>query len=487
MNGAIGPHFLRLMEDRVRIFAREKDLWRPGHKLALAVSGGADSLCMLHIMAKIAERDQLSLVVAHLHHGIRPAEGDADEAFVRANAEQLGLRFISERAEVPALAQSRRLGLEEAGRIARREFLDRVLNETGALAVATAHTRSDHVETILLHLFRGAGLRGLTGIPPHGFDSRIRPLLCLTREETRRFCATAGLKPRHDPGNDDLSFQRNRIRQRILPLLREEINPALDDAMDRLSQIVSDALELLDASGERLVDAARGPAPHLYLRAPLRAAPRAAAADAIRLILETNCPSAQALGFRETRAILAILQSVGEAALSSGCVVEVSGSFLRIRRQKDTNAPHSAALASASRHPKGAWRSTFEAPLPVPGQVRLPAGTVITARLTRFEDNEYDGTAGPDDCGVTVTQFRGPLMVRHPRPGDRLTPAGRGGSCKLKQIFSEKRIPVWDRSTWPVIVDDAGILWVPGLAMDIRAAPVENQSEGDCVRLEWNR
>ncbi|MCA1595773.1 MAG: tRNA lysidine(34) synthetase TilS, partial [Chloroflexi bacterium] len=170
---------VRTTENRIRHFARTQKLWARGERVVLAVSGGADSLCMLHAMARVARLDALSLVAAHLNHGMRGANADDDQAFVAAQAETLGVHFIAGKTDVPALARTARIGLEDAGRRARQEFLDRVIAETGAASAATAHTRSDHVETVLLHLFRGSGLQGLTGIRPRGEKRgghrRIRP------------------------------------------------------------------------------------------------------------------------------------------------------------------------------------------------------------------------------------------------------------------------------------------------------------------------
>lgn len=327
---------VELMQNRVRLFAREQKLWQTGSKIVLGVSGGADSLCMLHLLARLAQLDSFSIVAAHLHHGMRGEEADADQEFVAAAAAGLGVPFIAGREDVPELGRKRRVGLEEAGRIARRGLLDRVMQENEADAAATAHTRSDHVETVLLHLLRGAGLHGLVGIPAHGFGGRIRPLLCLTREDTRLYCTLLDLRWRKDPANEDMSFQRNRIRHSILPALRTEINPSVDDAVANLSQVAADALELVEREGLALMWRANAGAEGLYHRDALISAPAAALAEALRLILHAARPEPVGVVSHDIHRLIRSLKTGGKTPLSGGWTAEVSGAFLRIDRTAAT-------------------------------------------------------------------------------------------------------------------------------------------------------
>lgn len=480
---------IRITENRIRQFGREQKLWSRGDRVVLAVSGGADSLCMLHVMARIARLDALDLIAAHLNHGMRGAAADDDEAFVKSQADTLGVSFLADRVDVPALAHTSRMGLEEAGRRARQQFLDRVIADTGAMVAATAHTRSDHVETVLLHLFRGSGLQGLTGIRPHGDGQRIRPLLCLSREETEAFCQALGLQPRSDPGNLDLSFQRNRLRHVVLPLLRESMNPSVDAAIERCSAVAASALELVEAAGRVVYESAVGRQPGTLRRHPLQAAAPAAAAEAVRLALGSAHGGPEGIHFSDVERVLKLVRTGGQAALSNGGFAEASGEDLRIRYPVQPAAGGNtggtpAALAAA---PPGESTSgpanapeTMPVRVAIPGVTSLPGGSLVVT-LSAGAPNE----AVPPPPDRVCLYVRPPVWARFPLPGDRLRPAWRGGTRKLKDLFVEFRIPAWDRSTWPVILDGGGIVWAPVLGVAEHAASPAEGSEA--ITIEWRR
>ena len=452
--------FRRSIVNRVGHFARLHELWRLGDRVLLAVSGGADSLCMLSVMASLAPRHGISLTVAYLHHGMRGEVADAEERWVGGQAASLDLPFTAGHADVPGLAREEKLGIEEAGRLARRRFLDRVAEEVGAHHVATAHTRSDHVESVLLHLFRGSGLQGLIGIPPNGYGNRVRPMLCLDRMETEAYCAAVGLVPRQDPANEDMAYQRNRIRRIVLPLLREQINPAVDDAIARASQTAFVAMDLVRQEGVSLRDRSSTPEAGLYRRDLILKAPEAAGAEAIRLALCDLNGTGNNISFADVSRILGILRTGGAAPLSCGGVAEASGSYLRLSRQtssppRETGTPPRETSGSGISEPRGVCPSgsvSRSALAPQPGVRVEPA----------------DASRGPEaanDAQSVVVWVVPPVEVRKPLAGDKIRPLRRNGSKKLTTVFKEARIPTWERSKWPVVADALGVVWVVGLAV----------------------
>jgi len=221
--------------------------------LVVAVSGGPDSVAMLLALAELARSGRLALKlsVAHLNHGLRPNTADADQAFVENLAARLGLPCFSERADVPAEAEAARLGVEEAARNARRRFLAEAARRAGARKVALGHTADDRAETVLFNILRGTGVEGLAALGPRApLDADagieiVRPLIASTRREVLEFLEARGQAWREDETNRSDAHTRNRIRRELLPLLRDEFNPKVDEALGRLADQAAEASEVL--------------------------------------------------------------------------------------------------------------------------------------------------------------------------------------------------------------------------------------------------
>ena len=212
-----------------------------GARVLVGFSGGADSTFLLHALRECG----VDVVAGHLHHGQRDA---ADDEMLRCEqfAATLGIPFAGGRARVPTMAKELKIGLEEAGRKARYEFLQRAALKYACDLVATAHTLDDHVETVLLNLVRGCGINGLTGIPMRR-DNIVRPALPFSRAETREYCETRDLWFHDDPANSDPAFSRSRLRMRVLPELRS-INPSVDEGVARMAEILAEEDQFLDAT-----------------------------------------------------------------------------------------------------------------------------------------------------------------------------------------------------------------------------------------------
>jgi len=247
------------LELRVLSFVQRHKLIPPGEMLVVAVSGGADSVCLLHLLAGWQQELGLKLHVAHLDHQLRGAESEADARYVISLAGTLGIPVTAGRRDVSAYREERGCSLEEAARELRYDFLATVAGDVGARRVVVGHTRDDQVETILLHILRGAGTAGLRGIKPcsplTGSKGEatslltIRPLLELSREETMRYCQRHRLKPRRDSSNLSPAFLRNRLRLQLLPLLRE-YNPAIDRALLRLAEIADADVSFIEEQAQ---------------------------------------------------------------------------------------------------------------------------------------------------------------------------------------------------------------------------------------------
>lgn len=421
---------------RVADFISRYNMFVPGQSLGVAVSGGADSVCLLHVLAELAPRWALRLTVLHLNHQLRGEASDADERFVRELARSLGLR--AEVAPVNVAAQCAATGdnLEQAARRARREFYLGAIRSGVVARVATGHTRTDQAETVLLRLFRGAGLEGLAAMRPVTPEGLVRPLLAVSRPEAEGYLRQRGIAWREDESNRDRRFARNRLRHYVMPVLAREFNPQLEEALARTAALAGEAEDSWRAEIERVTPAllvARPPG--VLIRAGgLAGLARPVARRLVRRAIEAVRGDLRRIEFAHVESVLRLAgQSEGRGGVRlPGVQVTRSFDWLRLAPAAEEPAPE------------------YAAPLTVPGEVELPGGVRVAARLHAGE-----GRAG----GLDWEAVPKPLEVRSWRPGDRYQPEGQAGAVKLKDLFQKHRIPAWDRAGWPVVVAGGAIVW----------------------------
>ncbi|NOX34637.1 MAG: tRNA lysidine(34) synthetase TilS [Deltaproteobacteria bacterium] len=235
-------HFIKIIAETVFDFKMiEKE-----DKVLAAVSGGPDSVSLLLALLALKEKYNITLGIAHLNHMLRAGESLRDETFVKKLAGKLALPFHSERKNVKALAGKHRLSIEEAGRQARYGFFELTAANHGYSKIATGHNKDDNAELVLMNLLRGTGPKGLSGIPPIRGGLYIRPLIRLTKNEILDFLKIKGQPYVFDSSNKDMTYLRNNIRNRLIPLLKAEYNPEIIDGLDRLSNILKKEEEFLD-------------------------------------------------------------------------------------------------------------------------------------------------------------------------------------------------------------------------------------------------
>jgi tRNA(Ile)-lysidine synthase len=421
------------------------------------ISGGSDSVAQLLILRELEADGELTVAgVAHLNHQLRGAEADEDERFCAALAARLGVRFISERLDVAALAKAERRSIEDAARAARYAFFERAAGACGADVVAVGHTKDDQAETFLLRLVRGAGARGLAGIHPRA-GRVIRPFIDVERDALREYLAACGQPFREDASNADVAIARNRVRHEVLPLLRSRFSPAITDVLAREAALARHDEEFLQEQAIKLTDA-------IVLRdegvridaAGLAAAPRALSSRVVLAALQTFAGS-KPITFEHVERVLALGE--GQALSLPGQSAVRTGGRIVFR-------PCGLARRSATREATDReGGNAFAVLLSIPGEVELgPQGVAVRAEhLDDPAARQTKWVGRGQEVGVAAGRLELPLAVRSRRAGDRFRPLGAPGARKLQDFFVDRKVPRTERDTVPIVVDGRDrIVWVVG-------------------------
>jgi tRNA(Ile)-lysidine synthase len=453
--------------DQVRQYIRRHGLLRPGDRVAVAVSGGADSVALLRILLELRPELGIVLSVAHFHHGIRGAEADSDQQFVRELAGAFGLELHAGAGDVPAHARVQKASLEAAARELRHRWFAQLVNGSKADKVATAHTLDDQAETVLMRLLRGTGSLGLAGIfPVQEQKGLVRPLLAVTRRQVESYLTVMGQAWREDSTNQDLSRTRNRIRQELLPLLEQKFNPAIRRTLADLAEVARGEAEYWGKQAASLL-------PRLVRAGkPSRSGRTASREAANTLALDLTSMAALPLALQRQ-----VLHQIGRqlgVAFEFTHIQQLTELILekpgtrRVVLPSGLRAVRSFRELSFSPAREPGSCADYEYSLHVPGQVEVPElGTAICARLVSAEEQRVQGYNADSllDRGLLATQ----LTVRNWRPGDRFFPARTRSPKKLKELLQPGRmgqqLSLAQRKAWPVVESSGEIVWVRSWAV----------------------
>lgn len=439
----------------VASWCEEHHLLPPGPPVIVAVSGGGDSVALLHWILRLPTERRV--IVAHLDHRLRGDESRGDSLFVQRLARKWGVEARVASVDVGLLAHQRRLSVEEAGREARYAFFASLRRETGGV-IAVAHHADDQAETVLMRLVRGAGGKGLAGIPPVDPRGVVRPFLPVTRDQIVRYRNRWEIPCRHDRTNDDPDHSlRNRIRHRLMPLLRE-YNPRIVQRLVDTARILADDERFLEEMARRQLDgAALLEEGRLSLRWGALSPSPSLRRRVIRECFSRLAGSSRGLGAEHVEACLRLADGVGggEITLPAGLLFQVSEGI--------------ASFVTPS--------------APVERGARLISG-IGSHHLwegVRVEITPVGRTGGPLDFSrqtvVDLCRFPFPWRVRTRTGGERIRIEG-VGRRKLKKILAEKGIPRWERNHLPLFESGGETFWVPGVV----SAKVGG--EGDLVLVE---
>jgi len=440
-----------MLLERVKETIERYAMLEQGERVLVAVSGGVDSVVLLDILCRLAAEYTLDLTIAHLDHGLRGEAAREDARFVARLARKEKLALIEKKLDVAEFSKEKRIGIEEGARLLRRDFLHAAADEVGAAKIALGHTQNDRGETMLFNLIRGAGPTGLVGIRPVN-RSVIRPLIEVSREEILSYAHSCDLPWREDRTNQDLSFSRNRIRHRILPLLRE-MNPRVLAALQRTADLLATEelalddllaplwVKVLIVQAEDRIVIQRGRLSQLYKGVQALLLRRGIAR------LRGDLQGIEKVHIDALLGLVASHRAHGKLDLP-GFVARFQGDELTLE-EGQTNNPLS-----------------FEVPIAL-GRTEI-SSLGISLDLS-IEDRIGSGESQiAEDREVEVAdadRVQFPLHVRGRRPGDRFAPLGLGGEKKLKNFYIDERVPFYDRDRVALLCDRQKIIWVVGLRL----------------------
>ena len=439
-----------MIYQKFKKFVEAEKLFSPRSRLLVAVSGGQDSVALVHLLVELKKKDwpQLQIALAHFNHKLRKS-AEGDEFFVRNLAEELGLKLFTGRANVKDFARRKHLNLEEAARLKRYEFLKKAAGKFKADYILTAHTLTDQAETVLMKIFRGTGLEGLQGIRLKT-GNIVRPLLCFKRQELEDYLRENHFGFKQDETNEDERFLRNKIRLKLIPLLENEFDPAITAHLAAAALIAQGENEALCQTVENIWPrVTRGGSSHLELNlCKLEKMPPGLARRLVRKYLKTAL-GLESPTFHQTQAVLTLQDGQKFSWGRSQVLVREAGWLRKIEK---TKRPKAFSLSWDGRSP-----------------LRLSSGLEFVARFIsvkklpparRLSWLEFDDAKR---CYLDASKVTLPLEVRNRRPGDKYQPLGLRGEKKIKESLRERKIPQAERSVLPVFLSCGKIAWVPGL------------------------
>ena len=426
--------------NKVEKYVTEKELIGMGDRVLCALSGGGDSVALLHTLKALESRLGFTLTAAHFNHGIRGDEADRDEAFSRELCRELNIPFFSIKEDIPAAAKASGEGLEECARKRRYAFLFRVADEQKCNRIATAHHATDNTETVLFHLIRGTGINGLGGIAPKRDDGVIRPLLCVSRAEIDVFLSESGFGFVTDSTNTDTDMTRNFIRLKMLPLIRE-INPTADKAVSRLSDSAREDEEYFIEEAKKL--------PKNAPLSLLKDTPTPILKRYLRLLFDSSEKQGGQLDYERTTEICQRIKSGDNCfrySLPGGVAIVADRKSLEFIRDKYTPAPFEITVTQA-----GEYETECGAIFVTENEEKLNAW---------LSEQKAKGRKNYRIAYPYGGEFAG-FTARSRREGDKYL---RGGMHRaVRKELNSIGYPAHKRDSLPCFCDGDGIFWIPPL------------------------
>ncbi|MGR3218679.1 MAG: tRNA lysidine(34) synthetase TilS [Candidatus Anammoxibacter sp.] len=474
------------LEKNVTNFIKSRDFITDKGSVIIAVSGGADSVALTHVLCGICRKKEpgCKLYIAHLNHKLRGSESDEDSEYVKHLARQLNLPIFTEEIDITSVSKKLRLSIEEAARVERYTFLERCANEVGASHVAVAHTADDNIETLLQRIIRGTGILGLRGIVPERLISGrsnvilIRPFLDIWKKTILTYLNEKGITYRTDSSNLQTKYLRNRIRLELLPLLEAKYNNQIKHALTNLGAIFNENNKLIDElSFSLLKDATIKKETDKYTldKQILLKSPEIIQQKVVNDIFNNLGAPLKHIGYRQYNEVLQFIKDSKDGdVLQISAHLNISGAdgklFIQISHEISQN--NKSLKIKDDTYQKEFIKEFGETELAVPGVTELP---LINSKIeTRVVENEKGFLekfkAGKDrnEEAFDIAKVEFPLSVRLRKRGDRFRPIGSSGTKKLKDFLIDIKVPKNERYRVPVVTSEKHPVWIVGLRIDNR-------------------
>ena len=446
------------MTEKVRRFIEENGLLHKGERVVVALSGGADSVCLLNILISLREIIGVDIFAAHFNHCIRGEEADRDEAFAKAVCYDKSISLMLDKVDVPAEAARTGESVELCGRRLRYDFLERCAAVIDGAKIATAHHRGDNAETVLWNLTRGAGIDGLSGIPAKRGDI-IRPLLCCSREEIEAYCAENGLTYVTDSTNLSDEYTRNKLRHQVMPVLRE-LNDGAEENIARTASLMREADDYLNNISIKELNNTETEYGHSCEK--LLKLDSIVLKYAVKNLLEqANAP----IDSRHIDLVIEAMRSGGAVQLGKGFTASCAQGTLRI--VSDDRSREDLPTLSEFLEKYGTKISIRDGKPIIPDELSEYGSKIHNLLL-------HDGIP----CDI-ITQD---TVLRRRLAGDTFTDAKRGVTKTLKKLMNEQKIPREDRDDYLVIANGSTVLWMQGCGTSAQAK-ADFTRDGDIILL----
>lgn len=437
------------MMDKVLDTIKQYNMFDKNDKVIVAVSGGPDSISLLHLLNSLKEEYNLTLYGAHVNHCLRGEESDKDEEYVKGFCENLGIECFVKRVDINRLAKERGLSSESAGREARYEFFEELYNSLGAQKIALAHNANDQAETVLMRIIRGTGLEGLTGIKPVRSNIFVRPLINIKRESIEKYCDTYLLQPRIDKTNLENIYTRNKVRLELIPYIKENFNEDIVNVLNRLAgTIITDNDYLEKICEEKFIT---------YCEKK----------DGKVIIYKDAFNEHEAILSRILRAAINELRGnlyniekvhiydlISLAKGSTGKRIALPGQIVGFNNYGDIELSIGKEIIKCNSS------KTYNLSLGEQNFIN-DLNLKVSLRLIK-KDEKIDFKEKSFIKYFDYDKIRGEIILRVRKEGDRFVPFGMKGSKKLKDLFIDLKVPKEERERIPLIVFDNDIAWIVG-------------------------
>jgi tRNA(Ile)-lysidine synthase len=445
--------------ERFRTEAENAGWWRQNQGVVAAVSGGPDSMALLHLLRSLSAERSFPLLAAHVNHRFRGAEAEAEAELAGRTAEEWGIPFRQASIDVPAYIEETGMNAQAAARSKRYEFLAETAASFGASHLALGHHADDQAETVLMRMLRGTGIGGLAGMPAHRKEGNlelIRPLLRITKGELLAYCERNGVPYAQDSSNASRYYFRNEVRLDLIPML-EKYNPKLRESLIRLSDTAAADDEYMESQTEAAFSrtAVRSGGGFRLDRRLLQGLHVALQRRLIKLILKYCSEPGY---FLEHRQIGEMLDALDDRRPSMSRI-DIGDGKVFVREYDEVFIGNPSPAAKRYRAEVVEFPSVFS--------------LGDSGRNIEFERLDGDFSLPPEhrwEAFFDESDLALPLVVRSREPGDRLEPAGLNGTKKVQDMFVDAKVPRSRRDDWPLLCDAAGrILWIPGLRRSMHA------------------